>query len=383
MIRRMRPPASIDLDLDRAQRAVYLQQLWSFVSALPPASNSLKAHVLWHLLDAGRQRDASVDPSLFTTYLQLPRNAGYLPRALLEHVRRDDIAEVGRDFRDVTGLGPAGDDEALVRDLIQRSLANANRYAQWLDRAWFDAEVATAQLLAGDPATADRATVTLGPARAQALRDKVELAWCPHNPTRFGIDEPIALDLDVKNVTELVVKVFRDRSARVLPASSSRGRDRCRSRRARGVERARASVQRGSRAPRAPPHRPPDVLARRQLRHRSDRQRHVEPRRRPQGATAPCLARRCRGRLHRNDRRRRRPARPDARAWIGDREYVPDERGAITCRSRRTPADADAPQSPATSPPWSDWEPLRESATSSAFALADRESMTADDPREP
>ena len=80
MIRRMRPPASIDLDLDRAQRAVYLQQLWSFVSALPLVSNSLKAHVLWHLLDAGRQRDASVDPSLFTTYLQLPRNAGYLPR---------------------------------------------------------------------------------------------------------------------------------------------------------------------------------------------------------------------------------------------------------------------------------------------------------------
>ena len=93
--------------------------------------------------------------------------------------------------------------------MIQRSLANANRYAQWLDRAWFEAEVATAQLLAGDPATADRATVTLGPARAQALRDKVELAWCPHNPTRFGIDEPIALDLDVKNVPELVVKVFR------------------------------------------------------------------------------------------------------------------------------------------------------------------------------
>ena len=209
VIRRMRPPASIDLDIDRAQRAVYLQQLWSFVGALPPASNSLKAHVLWHLLDAGRQRDASVDPSLFTAYLQLPRNAGYLPRALLERVRRDDIAELGRDFRDVTGLGPAGDDEALVRDLLQRSLANANRYAQWLDRAWFDGEVATAQLLAGDPTLADRATVTLGPARAQALREKVELAWCPHNPTRFGLDEPIALDLDVKNVPELVVKVFR------------------------------------------------------------------------------------------------------------------------------------------------------------------------------
>jgi hypothetical protein len=208
VVTRMRPPAEVDLELDRAARAAYLDQLWRFVDGLPPANNSLKAHVLWHLLDTARRRGVAIDRDLFRAYLALPRSADYLSRAWLDKIRHDEIAQLGFDFGPATGLPPAGSDEELVRAVLQQQTGDAESYAAWLDRGWLDAEIATAHLLSGAP-DADRATLVLGPARAAALREQIELAWCPHNPTRFAADEPVALEVDVKNVGELVVKVFR------------------------------------------------------------------------------------------------------------------------------------------------------------------------------
>ncbi|HEX5058019.1 MAG TPA: hypothetical protein VFV99_01610 [Kofleriaceae bacterium] len=211
VVRRMRPPAGVDIELDRDAREAYLRELWQFLRPLPATNNGLKEHVLWHLLDTLRQRNAPVDSGLFAEYLQLPRSAAYVARDWLNGKRSDEIAARGVDWRNVTGLPPAGDDEALVRDYLQRQVVtrgDAEQYAQWLDRTWLDGEIATAQLLNGAGDT-DRATLVLGPTRAAALRDRVDLVWCLHNPTRFAVDEPIILEADVKNVPELVVKVFR------------------------------------------------------------------------------------------------------------------------------------------------------------------------------
>ncbi|CAN5150178.1 hypothetical protein BH11MYX1_BH11MYX1_34860 [soil metagenome] len=205
VIRRMRPPNDLDLALDRTAREAYLVEIWHFVATLPPASDNLKGHVLWHLLDAWRRRDAPVDPALFEQFLQLPRQARWV--AQHDHDSTGTFVQA-EDFSRVTGLWLAGDDEELVRDLLLRSLPDANRYAPWLDRSWFEGEIAEATLTAG---IGDReaATRRLDPARAAALRDRIELVWCLHNPTSFGSTEPVVLEVDVKNVPELVVKVFR------------------------------------------------------------------------------------------------------------------------------------------------------------------------------
>ncbi|MEO8846763.1 MAG: hypothetical protein ABI591_11960 [Kofleriaceae bacterium] len=205
MVLRLRPQASVDLALDREAREAYLVELWAFVSELAPATNSLKAHVLWHLLDTQRRRDAEPDRALFAAYVQLPRSAGFALRR--DNVRNDELVQAA-DYARITGLPLAGGDEELVRDLLQRQIGDADRYANWLDDAWLRAVIAETHLLAGtgDP---DRATRELGPARAAAVRERIELAWCVHNRTRFGTDEPVVLEVDVKHVPELVVNVFR------------------------------------------------------------------------------------------------------------------------------------------------------------------------------
>ena len=57
-------------------REAYLDRLWSFVSRLTPAFNSLKAHVLHHRLVHDRSA-GKFDADRFMTYIKLPRSASY------------------------------------------------------------------------------------------------------------------------------------------------------------------------------------------------------------------------------------------------------------------------------------------------------------------
>ncbi len=213
VVKRMVPPrALVDLEQDRDARHTFVKELWAFVAKLPDAINPLKVHALWHLLDTERQLGIDSDVRLFVEYVKLPRHASYLPHKFLENHNSREIAQIGQDFRSVTGLPPALDDEGLVRSYIHAHVDEAEKFSPYIDRAWLDAEVATARLLYGDRDTdrdTERATLTLGPARAAALRERVDLAWCVHNPTRFAENDAIVLDADVKHVPELVVKVFR------------------------------------------------------------------------------------------------------------------------------------------------------------------------------
>ena len=326
VVRRMRPPSTVDLELDRAAREAYLVELWQFVEALPPAASSLKVHVLWHLLDAIRKRDASPDTALFTAYLKLPRPASYVARRWLDRIRPDEIAQLGADFRATTGLAVAGDDEALVRDLLHRKIDDAAKFAEWLDRSWLDAEIATANLLAGHDS--DRATLALGPACAATLREQIDLSWCIHNPTRFAADEPIVLEANVKHVPELVVKVFRiDPLAYFQHHRREVGTDLDLDGLAASHELvmrfAEPPIRRLRRRIELPMCARPGTyvidligngMASRAVVHKG-RLRHVM-RSGAAGHVVTIL-----------DEAGR--ARADARAWIGDREYVPDERGAV------------------------------------------------------
>src|SRR6185436_19570164 len=145
VVTRMRPPIAVDVELDLEARVRYLEELWRFAAELPVSANSLKAHILWHLLDTARRRGSPFDQGLFRMYLALPRQGSYLARSV-ERSRTDEIAKLGADFQAVTGLPPAGADEQLIRDVIQDKPDVALTLAEWLDRAWLDIEFATAGL---------------------------------------------------------------------------------------------------------------------------------------------------------------------------------------------------------------------------------------------
>ena len=77
----------------------------------------------------------------------------------------------------------------------------------------------------------------LPPDKYQALRERVDLEFAPENPTRFGADDPVALEVDVKNVRQLIIKVFEINTENYYKQHAQGGQHGHRARRARGQRR--------------------------------------------------------------------------------------------------------------------------------------------------
>jgi hypothetical protein len=208
VLARLAPSPEVDLAIDLAARAAYLDRLSALVAPLPPSMNALKVHVLFHRLDLDR-RTGQLDRGRLLAYLALPRRAGYVRAAWLERFDRGEV--VGLDGAAVaTRLPPVTDDEPLVRAYLGRFLVDEEpaAFAPHVDVDWLERLQAEVRLLAG-AADADRWTHRLGAAAAAALRDRVDLELSPTNPPRFAAGARVFLDVAIKRVTTLRIRVFR------------------------------------------------------------------------------------------------------------------------------------------------------------------------------
>ncbi|MEQ8764025.1 MAG: hypothetical protein RL885_08860 [Planctomycetota bacterium] len=207
---KLRPSPAIDWQRDPAASRQFLTRYWTFVSRLSPAFNSLKVHILYRLLEVERSQGIW-DKEHFLTYLALPRRVGYIePRLLEREARRGAIADLGADYRASTTLERVLNDEALVRSYLEHFLEDESStapYQPFIDNTYLDHVFAEVKILSGqgDP---ERWAALLPPAKFQALKERVDILFEPTNPVWFEADSPVGLDLRIKNVETLIVKIF-------------------------------------------------------------------------------------------------------------------------------------------------------------------------------
>ncbi|HEY8380132.1 MAG TPA: hypothetical protein VIK91_26765, partial [Nannocystis sp.] len=209
VLTRLRPPAHIDWRTDLDARRAYLDTLWTFADALSPAFNALKAQILYHRLDLDR-RLGVYDRERFLRYLALPRRAHYVRADWLRTIPGEHQIAPNAHAAQAAGLEPVGDDELLVREFLAHFLLteDGRAFAEFLRADWLDEQLATVRLLAGAPET-ERWAALLGPARLAALRDRVDIELTARNPAKIPADAPVALEVELKNVPQLVVKTYR------------------------------------------------------------------------------------------------------------------------------------------------------------------------------
>lgn len=208
---RLRPVSFVDLRIDIDERLAFLERLYAFVSTLAPTFNTLKAQVLYRRLELDRSRGV-YDRARFLAYLELPRHAPYSAREWTSGIPAEHLVQPNTFAARAAGLEPIGDDEPLVRDYLSRFLLeeDGRAFAHRLRAEWVEEVLATTRLLAGvQGPEAERWAAVLGPARLAALRDRVDIDLAPQNKIVFAENERVSLDVDVKNVRELEIKVFR------------------------------------------------------------------------------------------------------------------------------------------------------------------------------
>ncbi|MCY2964318.1 MAG: hypothetical protein NT069_11900, partial [Planctomycetota bacterium] len=209
-LKRLQPSADEDWRHDPKLLEAYLIRLSQFAKRLGPVHNSLKAHVLYHQLVLDQQQ-GKLNRERFLAYLQLPRPVGYAAESFLksESIRRFPC-DLNRRFIDETLFPVIGDDEPLVRSHLLhflKELPNAKEFEPFVNDVYLKYLLAEAKIVNG-LGTPEQWAALLPPEIYQRLKERIDIDFAPTNPTQFAVDQPVVLDVAIKNVPPLIVKVF-------------------------------------------------------------------------------------------------------------------------------------------------------------------------------
>lgn len=207
--RRLAPRDGLVIEHAPEERRAHLERLQRLTDRLSPLFNSMKAQVLQARLRFDRERGTH-DLTRFLAYLRLPQRAPWTAPGRLEDLPGRFLARSGR--QELNGVRAHEDGTTFVRSLlmhhfrsgVQRETFRPLIREEWLDRVWAEAMILSGQ---GDP---EELASRLGDAAAfEALRDRITLRFAPDLPRTFGENEAVNLALDVKNVPELLVRVYQ------------------------------------------------------------------------------------------------------------------------------------------------------------------------------
>ncbi|HVL12972.1 MAG TPA: hypothetical protein VM529_10430, partial [Gemmata sp.] len=210
-VAKLQPGADDDWKRDRKLTLAYLERLQKFVDTLDPVHNPLKAHVAFHRLAFDRA-NGEYNKGRFLEYVKFPRQQSYMnPRWSERPECQRWPASLGNDYSSVTLLPPVGSDEPLVRSYLKEFFAAdkpaTTDFEPYIEDVYLRTLFVETQieLGRGDPETwASKLT----PEYFRGLKDRIDIDFAFTNKTDYAADEAVSLDLFVKNVPTLIVKVF-------------------------------------------------------------------------------------------------------------------------------------------------------------------------------
>ncbi|MDU9051008.1 MAG: hypothetical protein Q3M30_19350 [Candidatus Electrothrix sp. Rat3] len=211
---KLRPNDDVNWQADEEEHAAYLQRLLAFADRLPPAQNSLKANIIYNRL-AFNLGQGILDAALFLRYIQLPRPVPYINQNWLQRSEhRNAQVNLHASYQQYIDLEPISDDEQLVRRHLAALLKEAPDFKKfddyieynYLKRLFAEVKLVNAEDDQGDPE--QWYALMDDPALVKRLRDRVDIEILPENRTYLGLDDKVALQVALKNIRDLTVKVY-------------------------------------------------------------------------------------------------------------------------------------------------------------------------------
>ena len=209
-LHKLQPSLDIDWRSDDQEHAAYLRRQRIFSDRLGPVHNTLKAHVRYHQL-ALSQRQGKFEKAEFIDYLRLPRAVGYLSKEMRESNEAKTFAcNLGSNYEGASLFPPIHTDEPLVRSYLSQFLleaADTKEFEPFIQSDYLKNLFAEVKLVNG-LGDNERFVSMLQPEQFKALKDRVDLDFMPSNATVFEADAEVGLDVAIKNVQTLFIKIF-------------------------------------------------------------------------------------------------------------------------------------------------------------------------------
>ena len=201
-----RPGTETDFERDPQGHAFYLKLCRDFALTLPPALNSLKAHILFHHLRL-QETLGNYPKDDFLTFLALPRDKH--PLLIVPENRPTSCIKLDADYQSVTGCPAVLDDESLIRSQLQHFLSltdSAKDFAPFIETTALARLHARARLTAGVPS--GKPATLLDPAEFKSLLDETTIDFAPGAPVLLASNAAAALTLDLKNTPDLLIRIY-------------------------------------------------------------------------------------------------------------------------------------------------------------------------------
>ena len=216
-LRKLAPSADVDIEFTDAEREAWLDRVWAYAKTLPPAFNTVKAHVLYQRLDHDRKKGV-YDPARLLDYLELPRHTGYVNPKWMEKHRNDERpVDLNANLAEpLLRHRPIGDDEPLVREYFLNIFAksggdldpqNLTPWTDYVRDSWLKPVFAEAMIVNGI-GNAERWASLLTPQVFQALRERVDIEFPKTNAQLFQPGDDVQFDVIAKNTPKLIVKIY-------------------------------------------------------------------------------------------------------------------------------------------------------------------------------
>ncbi|MEM7785366.1 MAG: hypothetical protein AAF623_18615, partial [Planctomycetota bacterium] len=207
---KLSPGEDVNLDRDQDEKRAHLNRLNDYVDTLNPTFNSLKASVLYRLLELDLN-EGKMDRQKFIDYLRLPRSSSDTNPELLRNVRsRSHVVQLGADYSQQTMLNPIRNDRELVQKYLQRFFLKADGYQEFLPylrEPFLKLEFATTKILNGI-GDVERWASLLTPTQYETLLKRIDIDFDIGNGDYFADDSDVVMNLHLKNVNNLIVKIF-------------------------------------------------------------------------------------------------------------------------------------------------------------------------------
>jgi hypothetical protein len=203
---KLRPGTETDFARDLKAHAAHLARCRDFALTLPPAQNSLKAHILYHHLRL-QQELGEFPKDDFLAYLALPRHRHALLR-IPKNPAPDNI-DLASDFAASTACPPVRDDLALIESTLRHFLSqtdSAASFAPFIEGKRLTRLHARARLLAGE--NPDRWGKLIDPSEFKNLQQEARIGFAPGAPGLLDSDAAVSLTLELKNTPDLLVRIY-------------------------------------------------------------------------------------------------------------------------------------------------------------------------------
>ncbi|MEQ1826759.1 MAG: hypothetical protein ABL921_12470 [Pirellula sp.] len=215
-LRRIRPHDDQSTEEPAVLRE-HLVALEDFVKGLPESQNSLKASVLYRRLEQD-ELAGNYDRNRFLQYLALPTNRPFANPDYLAKQSRRPLVDWNANYLAEALLSPIMNDHALVLRYLEHfflSDSNVDSFSPFLDRDYLRKVFASTRILHG---IGDSKThyAQLSPDQQRELQSRIEVAFDVSNPKYFKSSDSVRLKLNLKNVPELLVRVYRINARNIL-----------------------------------------------------------------------------------------------------------------------------------------------------------------------